>query len=39
MVGETLDLPAAVKMSEIIHVKQYDEKLKCIRLSADTFGR
>lgn len=39
MAGERVDLPAAVKMSEITHGKQYDEKLKCIPLSADPVGR
>uniref|UniRef100_K7FR34 DUF4371 domain-containing protein n=1 Tax=Pelodiscus sinensis TaxID=13735 RepID=K7FR34_PELSI len=38
-IGETLVLPAAVKMVEIIHGKQYGHKLKCIPLSANTVGR
>uniref|UniRef100_K7GJS8 DUF4371 domain-containing protein n=1 Tax=Pelodiscus sinensis TaxID=13735 RepID=K7GJS8_PELSI len=38
-IGETLVLPAAVKMVEIIHGKQYGDKLKCFPLSASTVGR
>lgn len=38
-IGETLLLPAAVKMVEIIHGKEYADKLKCIPLSANTVGR
>ncbi|CAM4646942.1 unnamed protein product [Lepidochelys kempii] len=38
-IGETLVLPAVVKMDEIIHGKQYGDKLKCIPLSANTVGR
>lgn len=38
-IGETLVLPAAVKMVEIIHGKEYADKLKCIPLSANTIGR
>ncbi|CAM5136722.1 unnamed protein product [Natator depressus] len=38
-IGETLLLLAVVKMDEIIHGKQYGDKLKCIPLSANTVGR
>lgn len=36
---ETLVLPPMVKMAEIVHEKQYDDKLKCISLSANIVGR
>jgi len=38
-IEETSVLPAAVKMAEIMHGKQYSNKLKSIPLSANTVGR
>ncbi|XP_009883235.1 PREDICTED: complement factor H, partial [Charadrius vociferus] len=38
-IGETLVLPAAVKMVEIIHGRQYGDRVKYILLSANTVGR
>lgn len=38
-IGETLVLPAVVKMAEILLEKQYVDKLKCISLSVNTVGR
>lgn len=38
-IGETLVLPAAVKTVEIIHGRQYGDRVKYILLSANTVGR
>ena len=38
-VGENLFLPAAVKMSEIVHGKKYGDEIRKIALSNDTVAR
>ena len=37
--GEDLVLPAAVKMSEIVHGEKYDDEIRKIPLSNDTVAR
>ena len=38
-VGENLVLPAAVKMSEIVHGKKFGDEIRKIPLSNDTVAR
>jgi len=37
--GKQLSLPPPVKIAEIIHTKQYGNKLKCTPFSVNTAGR